>query len=267
MACRSIEPLLPAYLDSDLPERAATRCAEHLATCPHCRQVLAGLQRLPGLLAAWQPPEPELPVGNQAAGWILERAAARRRSPVWSTRLGFAAAALVALALLFSHSWLEPRGGAPATGIAQQPVPPPAPAPPRPHPGPAPGNQLARSTPPGIRPAAAPESAGDRPAGRSTGSPPVRPPAAGAGFGRRGVRSATGPRHSPGAGRSTRETVRRSLLARRSPAVAREGRPASPGEGSPPVITISDDEERGRQVCIGPAREPARVEEGTAESR
>jgi tetratricopeptide (TPR) repeat protein len=95
MAC-SEGRQLAAYLDAELslPDRA--RLEEHLSHCAACRQELAELEQLEGLLAELSP----VPAPPQLLSFTMARARgelqpARRVSATWSAAVGAAAAVLL----------------------------------------------------------------------------------------------------------------------------------------------------------------------------
>jgi anti-sigma factor RsiW len=66
MTCRTIEELLPAYIENDLPAADRATVDRHLASCDACRRALAEFERLEISLVA---------LGNTLPSW---RAAAAR---------------------------------------------------------------------------------------------------------------------------------------------------------------------------------------------
>ncbi len=101
--------LLLGYLYDDLATGERKAFDAHLASCANCRDELAGLRSTRTSLTAWAPPEPDLgfeivrgakPSASRGAWWRL--------SPAW----GFAAAALLTLAVAAAVANLEVRMGA-----------------------------------------------------------------------------------------------------------------------------------------------------------
>ena len=112
---RILREQLGAYALGALEPRERAEVDAHLRECPACREELARLATLPGLLARLSPDEatdPDLPadVGERALATLsARRQARRRRRRVWVTGLAAAAAAvLVALGLVVATGGDDP---------------------------------------------------------------------------------------------------------------------------------------------------------------
>ena len=84
--CRSIQELLSAYLDHELPPTPRQAVAAHLAHCPACCAELRQLQQLQAALPAWNTPA----VDPQLSVRFAERLAQRQQTPARRLR-GFPA--------------------------------------------------------------------------------------------------------------------------------------------------------------------------------
>jgi anti-sigma factor RsiW len=78
MTCERVEELLSAYLERELGAAEALEVERHLAVCPACAGLMAGLREVTGALAAF--PEAELSPALLARLYgIPERRAKRKR--------------------------------------------------------------------------------------------------------------------------------------------------------------------------------------------
>jgi Putative zinc-finger len=109
-ACAQIRPELGVYVLGAIAPADRARVGRHLASCPRCREEVAGLARLPGLLrtapaatvpelSGERPDDPSDPPGPLLDGLIGRVAAVRRRR-----RRALAAAAAV-LACAAAAGW------------------------------------------------------------------------------------------------------------------------------------------------------------------
>lgn len=121
--CAGIGPLLGVYVTGAIPPADRAVVVRHLASCERCRDELAGLAALPGLLrrlpapAAAQPPgggaaAPGPEAGEPLLGRVLSRIAARRRRRRWALT-----AAAIVLAATAAAGWML-RPGSPPPGPA-----------------------------------------------------------------------------------------------------------------------------------------------------
>ena len=100
--------LLVGYLYDDLTLEQREAFDAHLRSCAPCRQEVAGLRSTRGHLATWAPPEPDL-------GFQIVRHAVEARGkvvpfrPRWKPAFGFAAAAVLVLAVASAIANVEVR--------------------------------------------------------------------------------------------------------------------------------------------------------------
>ena len=110
--CAQIRPELGVYVLGAIAPADRARVSRHLASCPGCREELAGLAGLPALLRAVpaatalqlseeRPPDPSGPPEPLVEGLIARVAAVRRRRR-WSL-----AAAAAVLAAAAAAGWAE----------------------------------------------------------------------------------------------------------------------------------------------------------------
>lgn len=99
MECSDARELIQERLAGELDSESAQALEEHLAGCPNCRDLAAGISKLDTLLSG----EPMLEVPEGFGARVLAAASRRRRSVVVVERRNLRiAAACVAAALLFA---------------------------------------------------------------------------------------------------------------------------------------------------------------------
>ena len=79
MTCQEIEKILPGYLDQGLSAEGQHQVAEHLKTCPACRQVLAELNRSVNLAQGLNDVEPPAWLKDKIMEQVRAEAKAGRR--------------------------------------------------------------------------------------------------------------------------------------------------------------------------------------------
>ncbi len=98
--CQSVQELLSAYSDQQLPAEKQTMVAGHLAQCPTCRCALGQLQQLDAVLPLWVTPA----VNPQLSARFAVRLAQRELPTSWVyqllPRLAWAGALLVTMCVL-----------------------------------------------------------------------------------------------------------------------------------------------------------------------
>jgi hypothetical protein len=112
-----------AYVLGALSPADRRRFEEHLEGCARCRGAVAELAAMPGLLARAGAPEAVAPSSPPAD--LLERMRARdrrRRGAVWIRRAGFAAAAVLAVALAIVAPAVIRQLDRPDVSVAMQPL-------------------------------------------------------------------------------------------------------------------------------------------------
>ncbi|HZR54900.1 MAG TPA: zf-HC2 domain-containing protein [Streptosporangiaceae bacterium] len=119
--CTSVRNELGVYLVGAITPADRARVARHLPCCERCRDEVAGLAALPGLLRR-QPAEPGEPAMNPDPpgafpGSLASRVARRRRTRLWLTT-----AAVTSLAAAAGAGWATaarnpPPGRAPAAAL------------------------------------------------------------------------------------------------------------------------------------------------------
>jgi hypothetical protein len=98
--------LLVGYVYGDLQDLERQEFERHLASCSECRDEIAGLRVTRTHLASWQPPAPDLGF-EVTRSRVITMPRPFRPSPAW----GFAAAAVLVLAVASAIANLEIRTG------------------------------------------------------------------------------------------------------------------------------------------------------------
>jgi len=112
-ACRTMEPLLSAFVDRQLEESQATQVREHLAVCPACLGVLKTLESLGTQMASLKQGTPPVP----APATLL---AGLRTLPTWVVALAVVRRWIItggAVAVAVGVVWLSFRWAAPLPAI------------------------------------------------------------------------------------------------------------------------------------------------------
>jgi predicted lipoprotein with Yx(FWY)xxD motif len=128
--CAGIRPLLGVYVTGAIAPADRAALVRHLASCQRCRDELAGLAALPGLLrrlparAAAQPPgagaaAPGRDSGEALLGRVLSRMAVRRRRRRWALATAAAVLAAAAAAGWALRPGLPPPGPAAAGTVLE----------------------------------------------------------------------------------------------------------------------------------------------------
>jgi len=108
-ACSGREETVHRYLDGDLSPAERTAFADHLQTCPACRELLDQIQVVFDALAAWQTAAPPSGIPNQVMARLP--ASRRKRVDLWSPILaGQLLVGLTVLVLVWSRlqaRWLS----------------------------------------------------------------------------------------------------------------------------------------------------------------
>jgi len=273
LRCAAVEALLPGYLDSNLNERDQALCEAHLTGCAACRDVVAGLRRLPAALSTWQVPPADLPGGEQLAARIIHR---HEPGVPLALRWAFGAAVFVVAA-----GWWAARPPSrpadenrhPEAAAVQRHTPEAAEAAPRVaragrHGFPGTGGvshhpdsllqRTARADPQWRG-----EEAGVGPGVRTGTSRSGSVRIAAARLGRRGRETPPPGRAAPAAGDAASDKI----MAEAGGSAGEDRRiVAISGDSAATVVRIDDDFERGRQVFIAPREAAVRVDERSGPS-
>lgn len=108
-AHEDVRLLLGGYVLGGLADPDLARVQDHLPTCPACRDELATLAALPGLLRRRPPHQPDLPAPPVLLPALLAEVDAQRRRARRRGGLRLAAAAVTVAALTAGGSALLPR--------------------------------------------------------------------------------------------------------------------------------------------------------------
>lgn len=98
--CQSVEDLLSAYSDQQLPAEKQTMVADHLAQCPTCRCALAQLQQLDAVLPLWEAPAVDAQLSVRFAARLAQRGRPTRWVFHLLPRLAWACALLITICVL-----------------------------------------------------------------------------------------------------------------------------------------------------------------------
>jgi hypothetical protein len=108
MTCQDFEKLIALDVESDLPKQNAGGLAEHLRTCPHCREFERKLQASQALLKELGQEAPDEAALREVRRGILSRLpseAGPKAYPVWQFALG---AGLVTLLIFAAIIFMRP---------------------------------------------------------------------------------------------------------------------------------------------------------------